>query len=60
MTKKEIMASVSMRKYPISVYLKDKDLPESIDKMLKDMFLGKSRSLAAWDVGVNDILNRRC
>lgn len=48
------------RKYTVDVYLKDKDYPQAIKKMIVDMFRGTSRTMEAWAVAVESITTRRC
>lgn len=48
------------RNYPISVYLKDKGYNATMNRLLMDLFSGqKSRTFNAWDIAVNDVINRR-
>ncbi len=48
------------RTYPIDYFLKDSKRPEAIKRMMRDLFKGRSKTLAEWENADKTINERRC
>ena len=47
-------------RYTINHYLKKSKHPEAIQRMMRDLFLGKSKTLEEWEYADKTINERRC
>lgn len=47
-------------KYTMDFYLKDKDHPEAIKRMMKQLYKGKSKTMTEWETIDKNMNERRC